>query len=428
MAPADTIAAAATGTGPAAVGIVRISGPDAFSIGRRICARWPDPLVGGRAHLSDFLFEGLPFDAGLVLPFLGPRSYTGEDVLELQGHGGHAQRRLLIAVCSAGARLAEPGEFTQRAFLAGKLDLIQAEAVAKLVAAQTDRALQAAQASLGGALSSRVGELESELARLRGRVEGLLDFPAESEGAEAGLPLACAALSERVGELAQSFSCGRRLFSRSEVVLVGPVNAGKSSLFNALLGEERALVDADPGTTRDLVTADVELGGLPVRFVDTAGWRAAAGVEARGIALGREAASRAAAVVWVSPADAFEPAPQAGWIQVSSKCDLAPGQRVAAGALAVSAHGGEGLEALRAELVSRLLPPGSEEELLVIGERQAQELAAAAGALARAAAEPAVELVAEELAAAAGALARVTGTSSEPEILDEVFRQFCIGK
>jgi len=281
--------------------------------------------------------------------------------------------------------------------------------VAKLVAAQTDRALRAAQASLGGALSARVGELGAELARLRGRVEGLLDFPAESEGAESGLPMACGALSARVRELARSFSRGRRLFSRSEVVLVGPVNAGKSSLFNALVGEERALVDVVPGTTRDLVTADVELGGLPVRWVDTAGWRAAA-------------------VVWVSPLDAFEPAPEAGWIQVASKRDLAPTERVPNGALAVSARDGEGLGALREAVVARLVPLGFEDELLVVGERQAQELEAAAGALERAATHPALELVAEELGLADGALARIIGSGAEPEILDEVFRQFCIGK
>lgn len=428
MSARDTIAAPATAPGPAAVGIVRISGPAAFAVGRKICARWSEPVVPARAFFTPFVEGEVRFDSGLALPFAGPASYTGEDVLELHGHGGHASRRLLAAVCASGARLAEPGEFTERAFLAGKLDLVQAEAVAKVIAAQTDRALQVAQASLGGTLSRELSELERLLEILRGRVEGLLDFPSEASGAEAGLGEDCAALCARIDRVAQSFARGRRLFSRTEVVLVGPVNAGKSSLLNALCGEERALVDPAPGTTRDLVAADVEIEGIPLRLVDTAGWREAIGVEARGIARGRAAAERAELVLWVSPVDAFEPPPDSRWLAVASKCDLASWRAASEVAIAVSTVSGAGLDALRGALHARLVGEHPEDALVVTGERQAQGLVEASSALARAGKVSALELIAEELALAQRALARVRGIGEVPESLDEVFRQFCIGK
>ena len=427
MLDAGTIAAPATASGPAAVGIVRISGPEAFAIGRRICARWKDPPVAGRTLVTPFLDRGEPFDSGLALPFVGPASYTGEDVLELHGHGGHAQRRLLDAVLTAGARLAEPGEFTQRAFLAGKIDLVQAEAVAQLVAARTDQALRVAQASLGGALSSRVEEFERALDGLRGRVEGLLDFPAEAEGAERGLHEDCAALAARIGELAQTFGRGRRLFSRAEVVIAGPVNAGKSSLLNALAGEERALVDAAPGTTRDLVTVELEIQGIQIRLVDTAGWREAVGVEARGIEMGRAAAARAALVLWVSAVDAWEPAPEPGWLAVVSKRDLDPHRAIAVGAWAVSAATSQGIAELRVAIGERLAS-APDDLLVVTGARQAEALCRASEALARASAQPALELASEELFDAQRALARVRGEGEVREVLDAVFAQFCIGK
>lgn len=426
MSSPDTIAALATGAGPSAIAVVRLSGPRAFEIGRAICARWIDPPAPRQARYTPFIRNGQAFDAGLAIAFPGPRSYTGEDLLELQGHGGAAARVLLEACLDAGARLADPGELSERAFLNGKLDLVQAEAVAQLIGAQTERALRAAQASLGGSISAELGDALQALTLLRGRVEGLIDFAAEAEGAELGLPGDVAGLAAKVRALADSYRRGRRLFSRAEVVLAGPVNAGKSSLLNALAGEERALVDAAPGTTRDLVTADVELRGLAIRLVDTAGWREADGVEARGIARGRDAAARAELVLWVTAADAVEPPPDPSWLPVVAKRELRPGG-VFAPALAVSAHTGEGLDALWEAIATRL-DPGGEDERVVATERQAQGLAEAATALERAAVTNAIELVAEELAAASGALERVLGRGAEADVIDAVFRQFCIGK
>ncbi|MBS2029902.1 MAG: tRNA modification GTPase [Deltaproteobacteria bacterium] len=427
MKASDTIVAPATAPGPAAVGIVRLSGSEAFSIGRMLCARWPERLEPRKAFFARFVREGDAFDSGLVLPFPGPASYTGEDVLELHGHGGRATQELLAAALACGARLAEPGEFTQRAFVNGKLDLVQAESVAQLIAAQSGRALRVAARGLGGSLSEKLDQLEDAVLDLQGRVEGLLDFPAEAEGAEAGLVEAMSMVAGELEALASTFAQGRRLFVRSEVVLAGPVNAGKSSLLNALVGEERALVDALPGTTRDLVTADCERGGLPLRLVDTAGWREASGVEARGIAVGQAAAERADLVLWVTPIDALEPPPDAGWLHLASKRDLDPARKISDEVIAISARTGAGLDTLW-EAVSRRLGAGSEDALVVGVERQALGLGEASAAIRRAAEQGALELVAEELGRARSWLASVRGRALEGDALDRVFRQFCIGK
>ena len=427
MIAADTIAAPATAPGPAAVGMVRISGPQAFAVAGRVCRRWPAVVDARRAVRTAFQRDGAVFDEGIALPFVGPASYTGEDLVELHGHGGHALRVLLDAVLAAGARIADPGEFSQRAYLNGKLDLAQAEAVAQLITAQTDRALRVARAALGGSVSREVEALERALGALRGRVEGILDFEAESAGAEVGLDIEVRALSAWARRLADGYRSGRRLFARSEVVLAGPVNAGKSSLFNALCGEDRALVDASPGTTRDLVTADWELDGMPLRLCDSAGWRDAVGVEARGIEKGRDAAQVAALVLWVCPAGSMEPPPDAGWLRVAAKVDLAPKVRLDPGVVPVSVVAGTGLSALRAAISARLMP-GADEEIQGVTERQAMAFGQASEALERASGTPELELAAEELALASRALATVRGEGIGPEVIDEVFRQFCIGK
>jgi tRNA modification GTPase len=424
----DTIVAVATAPGPAAVGIVRLSGTESLRIARAIASELAAEPTPRLAHLSLFAAGGAAFDQGLVLYFPAPHSYTGEDVVELQGHGGAATSMLVQAALAAGARGAEPGEFTQRAFLNGKLDLVQAEAVALLIAAQSERAVRTARGALGGDLSARVAGFLEELAVLRGRIEGLLDFPAESEGAETGLAEAFRDLARRVEAIASTYARGRRLFTRARVVLVGEVNAGKSSLLNALVGEERALVDAEPGTTRDLVEVDHVLAGVPVRLVDTAGWREAAGVEARGIARGKDAANDADLVLWVSGLATPAPPPEASWLPVAAQRDRhrepAPPEF-----FALSARTGEGLEALRTELARRLGIVASEDEVVVARERQARALTAAADALSRAAAHgPALELTANEAEGAARELAGVLGRGLRDDVMDQVFAQFCIGK
>ncbi len=426
---ADTIAAVATATGPAAIGIVRLSGPDAHRIARAIAPSLPPNPEPQRFVRASFFRRDVAIDEGLVLSFVAPRSYTGEDVVELHGHGGMAVREVLGAALDAGARAAEPGEFTQRAFLNGKLDLVQAEAVARLIGAQSERALRLAHATLGGSLSEQLASFQAEVVALQGRIEGLLDFPAESEGAEHGLREALQQLSVRVGALAKSYSRGRRLFERARVVLAGPVNAGKSSLLNALAGEERALVDAEPGTTRDLVECDLECAGMPVRLVDTAGWREAEGVEARGIARGRTAARAADLTLWVVDVAHAEPSPEPDWLPVANQIDRHPDASVPAGFWAVSALTGAGLSALWSEVGRRLGDVGDESALLVIQERQALGLQTAADALQRAAEQSeALELVAEELKWTARALSAVLGQDASQEVMDSVFQQFCIGK
>jgi tRNA modification GTPase len=383
------------------------------------------------AYLARFWRAGAPVDQGLVLVFPGPRSFTGEDVVELQGHGGAAVRAVLQACLEAGARPAAPGEFTQRAFLNHKLDLVQAESIAALIGAQSERALKAAAQALGGSLSAQVGLLQDEGVALQGRVEGLLDFPVESEGAEALLSQELLLLADRLRALAASHSRGRRLFERSRVVLAGPVNAGKSSLLNALLGEERALVDAEAGTTRDLVEADAVVEGLPLRLVDTAGWReaGAGSVEARGIARGQQAASQADLTLWVTSVEALLPAPDPSWLCVATQLDRHLAMSVPAGVVGVSAHTGDGLDVLWKAIVARLSGDGPDPEVLVTQERQALHLRGAADALVRAAGHvPMLELVAEELLLAQQSLAEVRGQGASLDVMDQVFSQFCIGK
>lgn len=430
----STIAALATPPGAGGVGIVRISGPAAVEIVRSLV---------GVADLPDRRFvHGWARDAGgerldevMVVVMRGPRSYTGEDVAEVHGHGGVANMaRLLRAVLAQGARMAEPGEFTRRAFEHRRLDLTQAEAVADVIAAASERALRAAQAHLSGALGKDVGAVRQTVIALLAEVEASIDFPEEdldfvAPGEVAARARAAAAWARR---LAATHAVGRALRDGIEVALVGAPNVGKSSLLNALAGEERALVSAEPGTTRDWVEARVEWDGIPVILIDTAGDREASGVEARGVELGRARARRASVIVRVrapdvaeTGADAYERA-----LEVWNKADLGG---VGSG-LAVSAVTGEGLGALRRAVLERVLGEAGEgsEGLVISSARHATLLTDAAAALegaagAAAEARPA-ELVALDLRAAATALGRITGEDVDEDMLDALFAQFCIGK
>jgi tRNA modification GTPase len=277
MAATDTIAAVASAPGRGAVGIVRLSGPQAFVIAQQLAGTLPPPRHAALRTFRDA--QGAALDQGLLLLFAGPDSYTGEDVAELQGHGSPVVLELLVrAACALGARPARPGEFSERAFLNGRLDLAQAEAVADLVNAATAQAARAAQRSLSGEFSRRVNALTEQLTRLRMHVEGALDFSDEDVEWQAGGALAgeLDALVARTQALLAQAAEGRRLREGMTVALAGAPNVGKSTLLNRLAGTEAAIVTEIPGTTRDLLREHVDLSGLPLTVVDTAGLRESA--------------------------------------------------------------------------------------------------------------------------------------------------------
>ena len=384
-------------------------------------------------------------DQGIALFFRAPASYTGEDVLELQGHGGDAVLRALLQRClSLGARIAEPGEFTKRAYLNGKLDLAQAEAVADLIDAATEEAAKGAARSLCGEFSARVQELVQGLINLRMLVEASLDFPEEDvdflKAANAMGQLS--EIEVKLGAVLQAAQQGSLLRAGLRVALVGRPNVGKSSLLNLLAGEELAIVTAIPGTTRDPVRAPIQLDGVPLHFVDTAGLRDTIdAVELIGVKRSWQAAQEANIVVHVCDASVGTTAEdraiaarlpaQAQVLRLFNKMDLLtviPNQDDSA-PLYISAKTGAGL----AELKSRLLAmagwrPG-EESVIVARERHMQALHAARDHLVDARRQVAqLELFAEALRQAQQALAKITGEFSADDLLGEIFSRFCIGK
>ena len=446
----DTIAAIATGLG-GGVGIVRLSGPQAEAIVARLMTPWPKSRPPThKLHLGRVRDpkSGELGDQVLACVMRAPHSYTGEDVAELHGHGGvRVLRQLLDATIAAGARQAEPGEFTRRAFEAGRIDLTRAEAVAELIAAHSDRALRAAQAMQAGALERAIRELRGELVNALAELEGALDFPDEQLDArpehESGRVLAD--LGRRFSSLAGTYR--RFLSERAEVVLVGRVNAGKSSLLNALVGEERALVDAEAGTTRDVVEAELEIGGVSLRLLDTAGERIgedAAGVEARGVALGRRRRERADLVVLVVDATVgFTDGERALWDAFGTiPCVIAWNKRDLGAAPAGLPEGARvvetaaptqlGVDALKQALVSALGEADDDGSVLRVSGRHRDALLDGAAALERAASalergEPS-ELAAVEARDALHHLGRVTGETVDADVLDAIFARFCIGK
>ncbi len=438
----DVIAAIATPSGAGGVGIVRLSGAGAIEIAGQVLHRRPSEfrdreLCYGVARDR----EGRRVDEVLAVAMRGPRSFTGEDVAEIHGHGGAVNMgRLLSAVLDAGARQAEPGEFTRRAFENGRIDLTRAEAIASVIEASSERAWRIAQAQLEGELGRRIREERDEVISLLADVEVSIDFPEEDvEQAELeGLAVRAEAIAGRLDALAASFDVGRALREGVEVALVGEVNAGKSSLLNALARHERALVADEPGTTRDVVEARVEWDGLAITLVDTAGEREAQSeVERRGMELGRRRAEMADLEVVVIPAEraAAGEVPESSRrrILALSKADRLEARPAGTGVW-TSAHTGEGLDALRRVIVEAVSGGVREADdgAVVTSERQRRGIAAAAEALARANGRlvegaPA-EIVALEVREASTKLAEVLGIEVGDEMLDDLFRRFCIGK
>ena len=442
MSETDTIVAIATAPGAGGVGIVRLSGPGALAIGERICARTLPVRTARYARFTDEAGDTL--DDGIALHFRAPASFTGEDVVELQAHGGPVLLRALVARCiGLGARQAQAGEFSQRAFLNGKLDLAQAEGLADLIAASDVRAARAARRSLDGAFSRQVDALMAQLLAIRVHLEAAIDFADESLDTLGGAALRArlAAAATTLQALRTDAERGRKLRDGLHAVLVGPPNAGKSSLLNALAGSERAIVTDIAGTTRDLLQETLRIDGVELTLVDTAGLRSADdAIEAEGIRRARNELARADLALVVL--DARDPdggraavaadlggVPQVLWLHNKADLLTAPAS-LGDDALAVSARTGEGMAALHRRL-SALAGGGADEGGFSARSRHLQALAQADGWLQQAADElehDRLELAAEALVRAHAALGEIGGRVDADGLLGHIFGTFCIGK
>ena len=419
---------------------MRISGPLALKIGESIVG---EPLPPRHALHAQFTHEGELLDDGVGLHFAAPNSFTGEDVVELQGHGGPVVMQMLLnAVLAAGARLARPGEFSERAFLNGQIDLAQAEAVADLIASASTQAARGAVRSLSGEFSSLVNELDADILKLRVHVEAAMDFPDEEVEllAQGRVGEQTEALIGAVQSLIQRSRQGALLSQGISVAIIGAPNVGKSSLLNRLSGEQAAIVTDIPGTTRDLLKVDLVLDGLPVRLVDTAGSRDSADpVEVEGLRRARLAAETADLILEVRDLAVAqvnsEPASPERTLCVDNKIDLVgvPAGLVkdSPSTVRVSCLTGDGIEALRSAIKNRVGFSG-EGSTFSARQRHIEALNAALTALEGAAqrlrANAAAEVIAEELRLAHLALGEVTGETTPDDLLGSIFATFCIGK
>jgi tRNA modification GTPase len=466
----DPIAAVATAPGRGAVGIVRVSGPSVAALIDAVCGRLLKPREA--TYLPFRAADGSAIDQGLAIHVPAPNSYTGEDVLELQAHGGPVVLQLLLARClQAGAerdpatgkprleglRVAEPGEFTERAFLNDKIDLAQAEAVADLIDASTEAAARSASRSLSGEFSREVHALRDALVHLRMLVEATLDFPDEEidflQQADAQGQLE--RLRQTLARVMQRARQGALLREGIKVVIAGQPNAGKSSLLNALAGAELAIVTAVPGTTRDVVSQTIQIEGVPLHVIDTAGLRDSQDhVEKIGIERAWGQIENADAVLFLhdlTRADSdyaaadeaiarglAEKLPRAvPVIEVWNKLDAAPAAAVRgsppAGSVRLSAKTGAGLDGLRRRLLEAAGWQAAPEGVYIARERHVQALRRVEGHLAAAAAHleaqaQSLDLLAEELRLAQNALSEITGEFTSDDLLGVIFSSFCIGK
>lgn len=480
MATSDTIVAIATAPGDAAIAVTRLSGPDAVAIAARHFRGARDPVASGshRILFGSFVVGAtvsgdIRLDTVLLSVFRAPHSYTGEDVVEISSHGGPAiPRSILESLTRSGARAARPGEFTERAYRNGKLDLAQAEAVAAIVRARSDRSLRAAHATLGGDLSRRIEALDAELVTILAEVESRIDFPADvREAAEvAALAARSGAAALLLREWISRLPSARRREEGVRVAIVGAPNVGKSSLLNALLGYDRAIVNEAPGTTRDTIEASIWLDGTEIRLTDTAGLHAATDPVER---LGVERSERAAAAADLSIVVRDCTRPDAGAAESErlraaasgpvivawNKRDLAPGPMALlppAAAAGAAAAGVDAAAAKVAEVETIALRAGGVDSLVtairaalprVLGENAAGELPAtslrqeallteAAAALERAsdqlsALDPdnvAYDLSAVDLTEARRALGEMVGRGVDDAVVTAIFARFCIGK
>jgi len=442
----DTIAAVATAQGRGGVGVVRISGRDVQVLADGILGGLPKPRYATYGNFLDD--KGDVLDQGIALYFPAPHSYTGEEVLELQGHGGPAVLQMLLRRClDLGARLAQPGEFTRRAFLNDKLDLAQAESVADLIDANTEEAAKSAMRSLRGEFSAAIHELVADLIHLRMLVEAMLDFPDEEVDA-IDIKRRDELLNNVRLKLQRTLDTAKQgslLREGAHVVIAGQPNVGKSSLLNRLSGEELALVSDIPGTTRDVIRQVIQVRGVPLHIMDTAGLRQSQDeVENMGIARTRLSLSRADLILLLldanqgmTPGDeailAGLPA-QIPRLVVYNKTDLVT-VKAATNAKAhdpfvfVSAKTGEGIEELLARLLEAVGWRDQESGSFMARERHLQALVQAQTHLSQAQTVlPTAELFAEELRLTQNALNEITGEFTSDDLLGEIFTRFCIGK
>lgn len=442
---ADTIAAVASGQGQGGVGVVRVSGSDIEELIRKILGKLPEVR---RASFCNFLDEnGDTIDQGVALYFSAPHSYTGENVLELQGHGGTAVLQMLLRRClDLGARLAQPGEFTRRAFLNGKLDLAQAESIADLIEANSTEAARSAVRSLKGEFSAFVHRLVEELVNLRMLVEAMLDFPEEevaTDDIERRNRLLIN-LQRRLQETLETAKQGSLLREGTQVVIAGQPNVGKSSLLNRLAGEDLALVSTVPGTTRDVIRQSIQIRGIPMHVMDTAGLRVSHDeIENMGIALTQQTLRRADLILFLLDAnqgmtlqdkaiinDLPEGIPQ---LLVLNKSDLVQGESPdlhgMGKSVLVSAKTGDGIEELRDKLLEAVGWRDQEGGVFIARERHLRCLIQAQTHLNQASTVlTQAELFAEELRLAQRALNEITGEFTPDDLLGEIFSRFCIGK
>lgn len=443
----DTIAAISTPFGEGAIALVRLSGPRAIEIAGAV---FRAPLPAARHAAFGPIFDGAhQLDEVLLTLFRAPHSYTGEDVVEISCHGGIlVSRRILETLLRHGARSAQPGEFTQRAFLHGKLDLTQAEAVMDLISAQTDLALRAANEQLEGRLGQRIHSLRASLLELLAHVEAHIDFPDEDIDPATGTALRSRldSLRTEIAQLLDTAEHGRILREGVRTVITGAPNAGKSSLLNRLLGFERAIVSPQPGTTRDVIEETINLRGIPLRLIDTAGLRQAEDdIERQGIARTQQQLERADLILHVAEAqrapfdqfsgmalDSFAGAPRT--ILVLNKCDRGEHHGWhTMDAIRISCTTGEGMDALTAVIEAKVFGGVAHRDWTVaINARhqscldRARTFLDAANRAFDDALSP--EFIAEELRAALDAIGEIVGKADTEELLGVIFGRFCIGK
>ncbi|MBT4107808.1 MAG: tRNA uridine-5-carboxymethylaminomethyl(34) synthesis GTPase MnmE [Proteobacteria bacterium] len=442
--PVTTIVARASAPGLGGVGVIRISGSDTKAIATALLGKIPENRF---ATKSSFIDEsGNALDHGLALFFLGPASYTGEDTLELHCHGSPVVLdQVLKRVLRLGAELARPGEFTERAFLNGKLDLAQAESVADLINSQTQAAAKFALRSLSGVFSKEIDDLSQRIETVRVLVEATIDFsdePVDDLNVDQ-LRLHIIEISEKIRNILDRSRPGLLLAQGATIAIAGPPNAGKSSLLNAFAGSEKAIVSPQAGTTRDLIEAHIDLGGIPVHMIDTAGLRASDDdIEVEGVRRARETIDAADLVLCVlddsDPASSrFELRSETGrtlkQITVFNKSDLSgrPMGDTPDGinaAVAVSAKNGSGIKQLTEAVRMALGFQGDDEDLILARRRHLNVLEKALELMDRASVLDEPELVAEELRLAHRLLGEITGAFSTEDLLGEIFSSFCIGK